>query len=275
MEKQYGSPSVALVCLVVVACVVAPKQPPTAALAFGLIEPNVTAPSPSSVAPSSVAPKPPGSCPPEMVLVDADACARVEQRCLRWVDPPTSAFPHTRCAEFAPAKCAGARTHETFCVDRDEFVRPPETTPMVHVSWAEAESLCEARSARLCTEPEWELACGGPAMLAYPYGLVRDSSVCNFDRTDLGRPNEGLVDHREPPGTHAQCVSPFGVRDMVGNVDEWTRRARVRAPHRSALHGGWWLPGRNNCFAATLGHDEAYRGPQVGFRCCAQPHPAR
>jgi formylglycine-generating enzyme required for sulfatase activity len=105
-------------------------------------------------------------------------------------------------------------------------------------------------------------------MLPYPYGTTRDSSVCNFDRTDLGKMGEGLYDHRAPADAFPDCVSPFGVHDMVGNVDEWTRRTGQSAPHRSALHGGWWLPGRNNCRAATREHAEDYSGKQVGFRCC-------
>jgi formylglycine-generating enzyme required for sulfatase activity len=84
---------------------------------------------------------------------------------------------------------------------------------------------------------------------------------------------EGLTDHRVRPGAFPACVSPFGVSDMVGNVDEWTVRAGASAPNRSALHGGWWLPGRNNCRAATLGHTEDYSGKQVGFRCCAPARP--
>jgi sulfatase modifying factor 1 len=204
-----------------------------------------------------------------MVLVDAEACPKVEQTCRRWVDPPTSRYHLTRCAEFAPPRCLAPREHRRYCIDEYEYVRPPETVPMVNVSFTDAEASCEQRGASLCTEPEWELACEGEAMQPYPYGLVRDSSACNFDRTDLGKPNAGLVDHRAPPGSFPACVSPFGVRDMVGNVDEWTMRERAAPPHRAALHGGWWLPGRNNCFAATLGHAEEYRGPQVGFRCCS------
>jgi formylglycine-generating enzyme required for sulfatase activity len=62
---------------------------------------------------------------------------------------------------------------------------------------------------------------------------------------------------------------------MIGNVDEWVEREGVSAPHRSALRGGWWLPGRNRCRAATVHHPESYSAKQVGFRCCADAAPAQ
>jgi formylglycine-generating enzyme required for sulfatase activity len=105
-------------------------------------------------------------------------------------------------------------------------------------------------------------------MSPYPYGWKRDASLCNFDRTDLGGPQEKLTDHRAPIGAFPNCLSPFGVHNMVGNVDEWVERENMSAPNRSALRGGWWLPGRNRCRAATLAHTEDYSGKQVGFRCC-------
>ena len=208
-------------------------------------------------------------CPAEMVLVSGMYCPGVKQTCIKWVDPPTSPFPFIRCAEFKePATCEGTREQRRYCIDREEFIRPPDVLPLVHVTWTDAESECEMKGARLCTEAEWSFACEGEEMLPYPYGYKRDATMCNFDRTDLGRPQEGLTDHRMPPEEFPQCMSPFGVHDMVGNVDEWTLREGMPAPYRSALHGGWWLPGRNNCRAATLGHTEIYLGPQVGFRCC-------
>jgi sulfatase modifying factor 1 len=283
VEKQFGSPWGALISAAFIACAVAPTshapapgagrerepepepepeaRPP--ALAFGAPADDLAAEPPAPVAPA---------CPEEMVLVSGRACTDVVETCRRWVDPETSQYHYLRCAEFAPPVCRGERRPMRYCIDRYEYVRPPESVPLVHVSWTDAEAVCEQRGARLCTEPEWQFACEGEAMLPYPYGLVRDSSACNFDRTDLGAPNEGLRDHRARPGAFPRCTSPFGVSDLVGNVDEWTAREHARAPHRSALHGGWWLPGRNNCFAATLGHDEEYRGPQVGFRCCRPAH---
>src|SRR5690606_1266022 len=84
----------------------------------------------------------------------------------------------------------------------------------------------------------------------------------------LGGPMEKLTDHRAPISAFSQCLSPFGVHHMVGNVDEWVERENMPAPYRSSLRGGWWLPGRNRCRAATLYHDESYAAKQVGFRCC-------
>jgi len=105
-------------------------------------------------------------------------------------------------------------------------------------------------------------------MSPYPYGWRRDSSACNIDRTDLGGPEEKLTDHRALITAFPRCVSPFGVHNMVGNVDEWVTRPTAVAPNRSILRGGWWLPGRNRCRAFTMGHLESYASKQVGFRCC-------
>jgi formylglycine-generating enzyme required for sulfatase activity len=89
-----------------------------------------------------------------------------------------------------------------------------------------------------------------------------------LDKTDLGGPEDKLKDHRAPLSAFPDCVSPFGIHDMVGNVDEWVERENASPPFRSALRGGWWLPGRNRCRASTTHHPESYSGKQVGFRCC-------
>jgi formylglycine-generating enzyme len=225
-----------------------------------------------SVEPAGL-PGKPGSCAAGMVLVDGDYCPDADQVCLKWLDPPP--YQNLRCGEFSkPAKCKGQRQHRRYCVDRDEYAEsttgdPKDALPIVNKSWTEAKSLCEARGARLCKESEWEFACEGPEMNPYPYGFKRDSSMCNHDRTDLGGPMDKLRDHRAALGAFPQCTSAFGAHDMIGNVDEWVEREGAAAPYRSALRGGWWLPGRNRCRAATLHHDESYSAKQVGFRCCA------
>jgi formylglycine-generating enzyme len=215
---------------------------------------------------------PPTPCPEAMALVEGEYCTEVRQDCIAWMDPP--ATPAARCAEFAPSQCVGPRVHRRFCVDRDEYVAPGETLPQGDVSWSKARAICERQKKRLCLETEWEFACEGEKMYAYPTGPRRDSTVCNFDKLDLVDPRTGkLRDQRVPAAQLDRCVSPFGVRAMSGNVDEWVWRDRTAGPFRSALKGGWWMPARDRCRPATTAHDEDYEELQTGFRCCADAAP--
>ena len=210
-------------------------------------------------------------CPPEMVLVEGEYFPKVKQKCLKYLDDqgPGGFLSHHRCAVFErPAICAGEREHRRFCIDRDEYTPEGEKLPLVDQSWTMSRELCESQGKRLCFESEWQFACEGEAMLPYPYGFERDAKRCNHDLTDLTRRGK-LRDLRVASDARPECVSPFGVRNMVGNVDEWTYRDEFIAPYRASLRGGWWLAGRNNCIAATTGHDEYYHGPQTGVRCCA------
>ncbi len=213
----------------------------------------------------------PPPCPPEMVLVEGEYCPKVRTKCLRYIDDqgPGGFLSHHRCAVFEqPAECLAEREHRRFCIDRDEYTAEGEKLPLVEQSWTLSKELCESQGKRLCFESEWQFACQGEAMLPYPYGYERDAKRCNHDLTDLSVRGK-LRDLRVPSDARPECVSPFGVRNMVGNVDEWTYRDDFIAPWRASLRGGWWLAGRNNCMAATTGHDEYYHGPQTGVRCCA------
>jgi len=234
-------------------------------------EPGPTTASPVSypVAPEEeVEPPKSAACPPEMVLVEGEYCPNVVHVCKRWLDPP-GRFRKFRCAEYGPSVCASpARRHLLFCIDRDEHTRPGEQLPLVNQSWTTANKTCTDASKRLCLESEWQFACEGEEMRPYPYGFVRDSEACNIDRDDIvGK--TAPVDLREPAGSHPRCVSPFGVRDMSGNIEEWATIDGVTVKgQRSTMKGAWWLPGRNHCRARTLGHGEIYSGPQIGVRCC-------
>jgi formylglycine-generating enzyme required for sulfatase activity len=207
------------------------------------------------------------ACPAAMVLVQGDYCPQVRQTCKRWLDPP-GPYHEYRCAEYAPSECLAPRSHKRFCVDREEYVMPGDALPLAHQSWTSALAVCRSRDARLCLESEWQFACEGEEMRPYPYGFSRDSTACNIDQMNLGKPQAGLNDLRAPVDAYARCLSPFGVHDMSGNVEEWATLDWGKAPDRSAMKGAWWLPGKNTCRAATLGHGEVYEGPQVGVRCC-------
>jgi formylglycine-generating enzyme required for sulfatase activity len=155
-------------------------------------------------------------------------------------------------------------------------------------SWNEARASCESFGKRLCADTEWTLACEGPERQPYPYGdgYVRNDQACNIDKPYIWPKPERIfdpktqeeelsrLDQREPSGSRDACVSPFGVRDMVGNVDEWViNESQFGKPYRSGLKGGYWGPVRTRCRPMTTAHEEAFRYYQIGFRCCGDAHP--
>jgi len=214
----------------------------------------------------------PASCPADMVIVEGQHCTKVEQGCLRWLDDEK--LPFARCGTYAkPARCVATRIAMHFCIDRYEYTPVGESLPENGASFSGASSVCTGLGKRLCTESEWNFACEGEEMRPYPYGFTREP-VCNQDRQNLVHQTTGgqvLRDLREPSNARPECVSPFGVFDMVGNLDEPV--VRDHAGHdsrfRCALKGGWWMPARNRCRAATTAHDNFFKGLQIGIRCCA------
>lgn len=141
------------------------------------------------------------------------------------------------------------------------------------------------------------MACEGQERLPYPYGYDRDKRVCNFDRPrpapepDMGAfsaPRKvgrevARLDLRVESGALEGCLSPFGVQDMTGNVDEWVINEQhfdkvvkdeEKQPFVSGLKGGYWGPIRARCRPMTPSHNEWFRFYQVGFRCCSDAQDA-
>lgn len=255
----------------------APRHTPRNSVTRAGFDVNV-APTPDS----PVAGAPPGAvaqsgkaCPPEMVTVEGDYCTDVRHNCVKWLDDP--ALPYARCGEYEPkATCVGERVKMNFCMDRHEYTKPGEQLPMNQASFVIASDTCKGIGKRICTEDEWNFACEGEEMRPYPYGWTREAK-CNQDRPkeELYDANnkqyQVLADRRMPNGGNPECVSPFGVYDMAGNLDEPVLREsqRYNYPYRNGLKGGWWMPARNRCRPATTKHDDHYKDIQVGVRCCS------
>lgn len=172
-----------------------------------------------------------------------------------------------------------------FCIDTYEYPNRVGELPQVMVTWHDARKLCAADGKRLCDDTEWTLACEGPERLPYPYGWERDDTICNIDHHLIAWDEKKLfssdpavaaaelarLSKREPIGQRTTCVSPFGVYDMTGNVDEWTRNVTGHDyPYVSVFKGGHWVRGiRNRCRPKTSSHGPVFAFYAEGFRCCS------
>lgn len=203
--------------------------------------------------------------------------------CTKWINRD---FPE-RCAEFDRDKwleiSKDLKTRPMhFCIDRFEYPNQKGVYPVIMVNFHEAEALCEEQGKRLCNEAEWTFACEGDEATPYPNGYKRDSNICLNDQQwkpyngAAFSPREGEACGIEldrlwqgkASGTQPKCKSPFGVYDMTGNVDEWTRTVR-EGERPSILKGGYWGPVRTRCRPTTRSHDENHTFYQQSFRCCS------
>lgn len=122
--------------------------------------------------------------------------------------------------------------------------------PRTSVTWYEAVAFCLWLSEKtdedimLPSEQQWQRAAIGDTNWIYPWGNDWDGNRCN-NSIDFKSAGISSVTSYEGEGD-----SPFGVVDMVGNVDEWcltdykTRRNSIRhkSQHRVVRGGNWTDP---------------------------------
>ena len=165
------------------------------------------------------------------------------------------------------------------CVDYYEAPNKAGALPFVMFTFVEATAWCDARGKRLCLDSEWTEACGGPEGWTYPYGDQHQKGVCNDDEvwksyiqsklskwpwslsvagiesldellvevSATGPDGATAAEHilwlyqAEPSGENSGCVNEYGVFDLCGNVEEWTKRADGGKPDfHGNLKGRYW-----------------------------------
>ena len=223
-----------------------------------------------------------GVCGKNRIEVEGDFCTNALETCLTWVKNPVG---NKVCSEFkAPTVCTGRKVHMHYCIDEYEYPDVPGERPKSWMSWYDAENACTARGERLCEDNEWTFACEGPDMQPYPYGdgYHRDSTACNFDNPMPAgfsvfaskRPGDAasqvLDNMLVPAGSMERCVSPFGMHDAVGNIDEWMAHTYVSQSGRKYAHlkSGHVFGVRNACRPVTDGHGPTFSWYETGTRCC-------
>ena len=192
------------------------------------------------------------------------------------------------------------------CMDLYEAPNIAGALPLVMYTFDNSAAWCAARAKRLCYDDEWLLACASPDGFAYPYGDERVPGQCNDDKiwrtynqtllngwpSSVSAPEvESLAelfanaravsttaaaaaDHVEAlyqgegGGDNPGCVGAAGVYDLVGSVEEWTRRRTSFDPQfEGALKGRYWAESRT-CQSSVTTHGDGFRFYEIGFRCC-------
>ena len=130
--------------------------------------------------------------------------------------------------------------------------------PINCVDWSQATAYCASAGRRLPTEREWQWAARGAARgSAYPWGDDAPGGQLCWNRKD------GTC----AVGSFPAGDSPQGVKDLAGNVWEWTysnHDASVRVDR-----GGGWYDSSPGVLRASFSFRGAplYRSNNLGFRC--------
>ncbi|MBF0273889.1 MAG: SUMF1/EgtB/PvdO family nonheme iron enzyme [Nitrospinae bacterium] len=155
--------------------------------------------------------------------------------------------------------------------------------PVVHINLKEALDFLQWRSKltgrefRLPTEYEWENAARGEQGLMYPWGNEWEEEKCNSFESK----KNGLSDVDQ-----YETESPYKIRDMMGNVWEWTLgkdrpltndeialvlHSKLRKDF-PVLKGGCWMTSKENLKSYyKVQYPASMRSNFIGFRCARFP----
>jgi formylglycine-generating enzyme required for sulfatase activity len=145
-----------------------------------------------------------------------------------------------------------------------------EDHPVVYVDITDARAYARWAGKRLPTEAEWQYAAQGTDGRKYPWGPAMDSTRCNWK-----------LDRTTPVNAYPQGASPFGVRDLIGNVWQLTNDVYDNGTFVFCmLRGGsyynptsswWYIPGgpqpADNPQILLMVSPALNRCATVGFRC--------
>jgi hypothetical protein len=139
--------------------------------------------------------------------------------------------------------------------------------PVNCVDWNQAHAYCAFVHGSLPTEEEWEYAASGPRGEAHPWGNGSpDERACS----GIAGPRSSSCPVAAFPGGDA----PSGVKDLLGNVYEWTDSdycsyAEPKCAHVRVYRGGAWVTDHPSRLRASARNwaIASYQDEAIGFRC--------
>jgi len=147
--------------------------------------------------------------------------------------------------------------------------------PVNCISAEQAAAFCDYAAKRLPTEEEWEYAARGAGSTLFPWGATEPSrDACWRRATDAGAAGTTC-----PIAEGNEDRSSFGIRNMSGNVQEWTSspycpyaRSGCGASSRVIRGGSWRSTDPQELRAARrLAKEPGYQSDDVGLRCARSP----
>jgi formylglycine-generating enzyme required for sulfatase activity len=220
-------------------------------------------------------------------------------------------------ARFDPSHDSRVEPKNTYQFGVHGYPANGPRQPVVRITWEQAMAFCRCLSERtgervtLPTEAQWEWACRAGSADAFSFGSleadyskhanVADKTLREFASNPytVSRPLKKATKYDDwiprddrfrdggliamPAGTYAP--NAWGLREMHGNVFEWTRSAYRPYPYSPddgrnepgaagdrVVRGGSWRDRPVRCRAAfRLAHRRYQRVYNVGFRVIVQP----
>jgi thiamine biosynthesis lipoprotein ApbE len=158
--------------------------------------------------------------------------------------------------EFRPKLFLDSVAHKLAPFDANTFRN--DKHPVVGVDWWDAFAYARWAGKRLPSQAEWEKAARGTEGNLWPWGSLWDYKKSNTGGEKWGE-KDGHI-YSAPAHSFPSGDSPYGCRNMAGNVAEWTQDGKVS--------GG----SSNSNPSEVQGSSYTKRGPNfrsfsLGFRC--------
>ncbi|MDC0746150.1 formylglycine-generating enzyme family protein [Polyangium mundeleinium] len=145
--------------------------------------------------------------------------------------------------------------------------------PINCVDWFQAEAYCKSQQKRLPTEEEWEWAArGGSRANTYPWGEDTPlKQLCwNGPGNDKGEMKRASTC---PVGSYPRGNTPQKIKDLGGNVWEWTSSKYRPEEEHLVIRGTSWLDDLASAVrvAFRVKNMPKDRYSNIGFRCARSP----